>query len=350
MSDLTVVLVTLLLLVGSAFFVMIEFALLGVRRHRLEDAADRSLTARAALRGVNELTVMLAAAQLGITACTFALGAVTKPAVSAWLKPLFTAWGIPDGAAYTVSFVLALLVVTFLHLVIGEMAPKSWAIAFPERAARLVSVPARALAWVLRPLLLWMNRVANRLVKMSGAEPVDRAAAGGHDAATLRHLVEHSAEEGALEAEFQSQIAGALDLQQRTLGELPGTQVPHLTAAATVGEVQDAARRTAQMRVLLEGPDGTSTSVLHVRDTLPEARTAPAAPLARDLLVLPASMPVYEAFRRMREASEQLVGVSGSGGAGGTGGTVGTGTLLPRVVTLPEILAFVLPREAGQGQ
>ncbi|MDN5720832.1 CNNM domain-containing protein, partial [Corynebacterium sp.] len=128
MSDLTVVLVTLLLLVGSAFFVMIEFALLGVRRHRLEDAADRSLTARAALRGVNELTVMLAAAQLGITACTFALGAVTKPAVSAWLKPLFTAWGIPDGAAYTVSFVLALLVVTFLHLVIGEMAPKSWAI------------------------------------------------------------------------------------------------------------------------------------------------------------------------------------------------------------------------------
>ncbi|WP_420100309.1 CNNM domain-containing protein [Corynebacterium sp.] len=350
MNDLTVILVTLLLLVGSAFFVMIEFALLGARRHRLEEAADKSVAARAALRGVNELTVMLAVAQLGITACTFALGAVTKPAVSGWLNPLFSAWGIPDGAAYTVSFLVALLIVTFLHLVIGEMAPKSWAIAFPERAARLVAVPARGLAWILRPLLLWMNRVANRLVKISGVEPVDRAAAAGHDAATLRHLIEHSAEEGALEAEFQSQIAGALDLQQRTLGELPGTRVPYLASSATVAQVQDAARETAQMRVLLEVPEvGATARVLHVRDTLLEARTSPAAPLARDLLVLPASMPVHEAFRRMREESEQLVGVRDDSRAGGDGGSgrEGDDLLLPRVVTLPEILAFVLPRDPG---
>lgn len=347
MNDLTVILVTLLLLVASAFFVMVEFALLGARRHRLEEIADTSVAARAALRGVNELTVMLAVAQLGITACTFALGAVTKPAVSGWLNPLFTAWGIPDGAAYTVSFLIALLIVTFLHLVIGEMAPKSWAIAFPERAARLVSLPARGLAWILRPLLLWMNRVANRLVKLSGVEPVDRAAAAGHDAATLRHLVAHSAEEGALEAEFQSQIAGALDLQQRTLGELPGTRVPHLPSSATVAEVQDAARDTAQMRVLLEASqDGAQMRVLHVRDTLPEARTSPVAPLARELLVLPASMPVYEAFHRMREESEQLVGVRNDVDSG----QAADDALLPRVVTLPEILAFVLPREPGAGR
>lgn len=340
MSDLdtlTVILITLFLLIASGFFVMIEFALLGARKHRLEESADESLSSRAALRGINELTVMLAAAQLGITACTFALGAVTKPAVSSWLSPLFGAWGISDGAAYTVSFILALLVVTFLHLVVGEMAPKSWAIAFPERAARLVSVPARGLAWVLRPLLLWMNRLANRLVKISGVEPVDRAAAGGHDAATLRQLIAYSAEEGALETEFQSQIAGALDLQQRTLGELPGTKVPHLPASASVAEVQDAARETAQMRLLLEVPGTTEMRVVHVRDTLLEARTAPAAPLARELLVLPAAMPVHEAFRRMREESEQLVGVAG---------TDDGASLLPRVVTLPEILAFVLPRES----
>ena len=335
MNDLTVIVVTLLLLVASAFFVMIEFALLGARRHRLEEIAPEKASARAALRGIHELTVMLAAAQLGITACTFALGAVTKPAVSAWLKPVFEAMGIPGGAAYTVSFIVALLIVTFLHLVVGEMAPKSWAIAFPERAARLVALPARGMVWLLRPILLWMNRVANRLVSASGVEPVDRAAAGGHDTDTLRHLVEHSAEEGALEEEFQAQIAGALDLQRRHLGELPGTEVPHLSLSATVAEVQDAARATGQLRILLSEGAGAavdSVRVLHVRDTLMESRSAAALPLSRPLLSLPHTMAVHEAFRRMREDSEQLVGVSGED------------SLLPRVVTLPEILDFVLPR------
>jgi CBS domain containing-hemolysin-like protein len=332
MNDLTVIVATLLLLVASAFFVMIEFALLGARRHRLEEAAPQKASARAALRGINELTVMLAAAQLGITACTFALGAVTKPAVSSWLKPLFEAAGIPAGAAYTVSFIVALLIVTFLHLVVGEMAPKSWAIAFPERAARLVALPARGMVWLLRPVLLWMNRVANRLVSASGVDPVDRAAAGGHDTDTLRHLVEHSAQEGALEEEFQTRIAGALELQRRHLGELPGTEVPHLASSATVADVQDAARATGQLRVLLsEGVPEETVRVLHVRDTLLESRSAAALPLSRPLLSLPRDMAVHEAFRRMREDSEQLVGVTGED------------ALLPRVVTLPEILDFVLP-------
>ena len=94
-NPLVVVLVTALLIVLSAFFVVIEFALLGARRHRLEEQAERSASARAAVRGMNELTVMLAGAQLGITACTFALGAVTKPAVDAWLGPVFAGWGAP---------------------------------------------------------------------------------------------------------------------------------------------------------------------------------------------------------------------------------------------------------------
>lgn len=119
-----VLLVTAALIALTAFFVIIEFALLGARRHRLEETAVTSRGARAALKSVNELTVMLAGAQLGITACTFALGAVTKPAVDSWLSPLFTEIGLPYWLADGTSFFLSLLVVTFLHLVIGEMAPK----------------------------------------------------------------------------------------------------------------------------------------------------------------------------------------------------------------------------------
>ena len=143
-APLFVIVGTIALIVLSAFFVIIEFSLLAARRHRLEEQASTSAPARAALRGMNELTIMLAVAQFGITICTFALGAITKPAVDAWLAPLFTAVGAPFWLADSAAFVLSLLFVTFLHLVIGEMAPKSWAIAHPELAATIIALPARA--------------------------------------------------------------------------------------------------------------------------------------------------------------------------------------------------------------
>src|SRR5690625_1083462 len=130
MNDpLLVAVTTIALLVLSAFFVIIEFALLGARRHRLEELAPTHRSARAALRGMNDLTLMLAGAQLGITVCTFALGAVTKPAVDAWLGPVLIGVGMPPLAAGTASFALSLLFVTFLHLVVGVLATMSCAIA-----------------------------------------------------------------------------------------------------------------------------------------------------------------------------------------------------------------------------
>ena len=100
MSDpLTVTLVTVALIALSALFVIVEFALLGARRHRLEELAPTKRSARAALRGMNDLTLMLAGAQLGITVCTFALGAVTKPALDAWMGPALVSAGLPTTAS-----------------------------------------------------------------------------------------------------------------------------------------------------------------------------------------------------------------------------------------------------------
>lgn len=213
MNDpLIVTIATVVLIALSGLFVVIEFALLGARRHRLEELAINSLSARAALRGMNDLTLMLAGAQLGITLCTFALGAVTKPAVDLWLGPVFTAWGLPEWAAGGAAFGFALFLVTFLHLVVGEMAPKSWAIAHPERSALAIGIVSRIYTWPLRPLLRLVNRIANRLVKASGVEPVESAAVGGQDIETIRQLVEHSAKVGTLQPQMQQQISGLIDL------------------------------------------------------------------------------------------------------------------------------------------
>jgi CBS domain containing-hemolysin-like protein len=326
-----VVAATVVIVALSAFFVAVEFAALAAKRHRLEEAAPGSRAARAALRNSAELTLLLAGSQLGITAATLALGAISKPAVHHWLTPAFEDWGLPLVAADVVGFVLALLVVTFIHLVVGEMAPKSWAIAHPERSATLLAVPMRAFMAVFRPLLRALNSAANRLLRLVGVDAVDELAVG-HSPDALRHLVEHSANVGALDASFSEQISGVLELEQLTVRDLVDPAVPlaAVPAGATAGEVRSATRRTGHLRILLEEGDRIS-GVVHVRDTLAAADGAPVAEFVRPVFSLDAGTTVHAALKAMRETRNHLAVVVGE-----DGGIVG-------VVTLADVLRRLFP-------
>jgi CBS domain containing-hemolysin-like protein len=333
MNDpLIITLVTVALIALSALFVIIEFALLGARRHRLEELATTSLSARAALRGMNDLTVMLAGAQLGITACTFGLGAITKPAFDAWLGPAFAALGMPDWMAGGAAFAAALFIATFLHLVIGEMAPKSWAIAHPETSALAIGLVSRAYVWILGPFLRWVNDIANTLVRASGVEPVESAAVGGQDIATIRQLVEHSARVGTLEPAMQQQLSRLIDLGTLPVEALlsPAMTPTSVPAAATIAELRAAALSSGHMRILMMGANGSQPSVVHVRDTLLLADAEPAAQTSRPAFVLAAATPVYEALSKMRGSSVQLA-------------VVMDGEKVQGIVTLSDILTRLLP-------
>ena len=325
---------TVVVVALSAFFVAVEFASLAARRHRLEEAALTSRAARAALRNSSELTLLLAGSQLGITAATLALGAISKPAVHHWLTPLLQAWGLPLVAADVAGFVLALLIVTFIHLVVGEMAPKSWAIAHPERSATLLAAPMRAFMALFRPLLRALNAAANGLVRRVGVEPTDEVAVG-HSPDALRHLVEHSANVGALDASFSEHISGALELERLTVRQLavPDAPLAAVPADATVGAVRDAARRTGHLRILLGGPQRL-TGVVHVRDTLTEDDGAAAAEFARPVFTLDADTTVYAALRAMRETRNHLAVLTDDGAVLG-------------VITLADVLGRLFPRPAA---
>ncbi|MBC9732540.1 CNNM domain-containing protein [Nocardioides marmotae] len=331
-NPIVVAVATVLIIAASAFFVAVEFALMAAKKHRLEDAAASSRSARAALRSSSELTVLLAGSQLGITISVLALGAITKPAVHHWLTPVFEGWGAALWLADVAGFVLALVVVTFLHLVVGEMAPKSWAIAHPERSATMLAIPMRAFMWATRPMLRLLNDAANWCLRRVGVDPVDEMAAG-QDPAALRQLVEHSANVGALDASYSAQLSGALDLETLTIGELvrpaPPTAVP---ATARVADVQAASRRSGHLRILVADGDD-AIGLVHVRDTLEEPEDAPLGPLTRPLLRLPADTTVYAALARMRETSNQLAVVTGLGGP----------PRLPGVVTVADLLRQLLP-------
>ncbi|MDV3220440.1 hemolysin family protein [Intrasporangium sp.] len=325
-----IVLATVAIIALSAFFVAVEFALIAAKRHRLEDAAGSSRAARAALRSANELTLLLAGSQLGITVCTLALGAITKPAVHHWLTPIFASWGLPLWGADVAGFVLALVLVTFLHLVVGEMAPKSWAIAHPERSATLLALPMRGFMWLTRPVLRSLNSMANSVLVRIGVEPSDQVATGQSPAALL-HLVEHSANVGALDARYSTQLTSALELETLTVGELlgPGTRPTAVPATSTARDVQEATLASGHLRILV-GDARNAEGVVHVRDTLAVEPDRLTASLMRPVFRLAADTRVYTALKQMRQTGTQLA-------------VVVDGEDVTGVVTLTDMLRRLFP-------
>lgn len=328
-----VAIITIVVIAASAFFVAIEFALIAARRHRLEDAAPTSRAARAALRSASELTILLAGSQLGITVCALLLGAVTKPAVQLWLTPTFEGLGAAPWIADAAGFVIAILIVTFLHLVVGEMAPKSWAIAHPEKSA----IPMRGFIRLTRPLLVSLNQAANWCLIKVGVQPVDEAAPG-QDPDTLRHLVEHSATVGTLDERYHGALTRALELQTLAVGAIvqPNARPSSVVPEATAPDIRAAGQRSGHLRLLVRGHAGVE-GVIHVRDSLQSPDSCAARTVMRPVLAVGAGTPVYEALATTRETRNHLaIVLDDEGEAAG-------------LITLADVLQRLLPA-SGAGR
>ncbi|MBB1242699.1 HlyC/CorC family transporter [Streptomyces durbertensis] len=371
MSPLTAFALTVLLLAGSGFFVAAEFALVAARRHRVEQAvADGRRGARSALAGMRELSLMLAGAQLGITVCTLGLGGISKPAISARLDPLLVSLGLPTSLSYVVAFLVAMLVVVFLHMVVGEMAPKSWAIAHPERSAMLLAPAFRAVTTVVRPLILLLNRVSNALVRLCRVTPREELTSV-HNREQLTQLVKESQRLGLISRDDSALLTRSLTEPQTPVGRLmvPAARIAAVPASADVEEVLATAARHDLTRLLVVGDGdapggGAPTTVLgsvHVRDAMVARHrgraAARAATLARPVPELRAADTAADAIEQLRQRRASLAvirdadgalaglislddlmvrltgplatagpaGPAGSGGAAGTAGTVGAG-------------------------
>ncbi len=328
----TALLVSVLLLVGNAFFVAAEFALVASKRHRLEVLAERgSIAARAAVRGSRELSLMLAGAQLGITLCTLGLGSLAKPAVAELLQPVFTFLRLPDAAAYVVSVVLAVAVVVFLHMVVGEMAPKSWAIAHPERSALMLALPFRAFARVMRPVLALLNAMANACLRLVGVQP-QHELAQVHGPKELELLLESSREHGLLAEPEHRVLAGAIDLDTTPLSEVlvPLEDVVGVATSATCADAETVSRQSGRSRLLVRDRD-VPVGIVHVRDVVRSDASAPITSVTAPAVLVDAGLSLLDAVSLMRTQQAQLVLVEGTHGPAG-------------IVTMEDLLERVLGR------
>jgi CBS domain containing-hemolysin-like protein len=254
--------------------------------------------------------MMLAGAQLGITLCTLGLGALAKPQVADLLGPVLDATGLPHDAAYVVAFILAVAVVGFLHVVIGEMAPKSWAISHPEDSALLLALPFRAFARVTRPALVALNGLANACLRAVKVTPQDELAQV-HGPQELRLLLDSSREHGTLGAAEHELLTAMLRIQQTTVAQvmIPMPDLVTVTGEARASEIERISRDSGRSRLLVTDHSGGIAGVVHIRDAVratTAGTVATAAALMTEPLTLPAGLPVAAAVRAMREARAQL--------------------------------------------
>lgn len=316
MGDLFGVILTVVLLGANAFFVASEFALISARRDRLEALAENGKkSAVTVIRAGENLSLMLAGAQLGITICSILLGRVGEPAVAHLLEKPFGLLGIPDAVLHTVSFFVALAIVVTLHVLLGEMVPKNIAIAGPETSAMLL-IPAY-LVWIriAKPLIAFYNWCANMTLRAFRIEPKDELDITV-STVELSEMIAESVSEGLLDPEEHSRLTRALQIRNRVvndvavpLREIRAVPVAREGAGPTVGAIEDALAETGYSRFPVTDTDGNYLGYLHIKDVLSLVNDPDAvldSAMVRPLPRVPASLPLPDALSRLRRRNAHL--------------------------------------------
>jgi len=310
----TAVALGILLLLLNGFFVAAEFALLAARRARLEQlAAEGDTRAIRAVRSLHELTTMLAGAQLGITICSLGLGAVAEPAVAHLLESAIgLVVDLPSGLLHALSFTFALSIVVFLHMVVGEMAPKSWAITHPEASALRLITPFRLFTTLLRPVLVGLNEAANLMVRMVGVSPREEVSLA-LSSAELRVLLQRSAAEGSIDVDTQELLTRSLQLSGLHAHDAmtPRREIVAVPAEASLDEVEDVARTSGRSRLVVHDRDlDHVVGVVLVRDVLVvedvERARLKVRALVRDVVVAHEHQALEDLLVEMRTRRRQL--------------------------------------------
>lgn len=259
----------LVLLLTNGFFVAAEFSLISARRSQIEPRAEAgSRAARTALWAMEHATEMLAVCQLGITVSSLLILNVSEPAIEYLLEEPLALTGISDQAISTIAFVIALLLVTFLHVVFGELVPKNLSFSVPDRAVLILATPLVAIATVLRPIVRAFNATANGILRLVRIEPKNEAntAFTVDEVATI---VATSTKEGVL-TDSTGTLSNAFEFTEKRVRDVavPMTQLVTLPEDASPADVERAVTQHGFSRYVLVDDEGEPSGYVHLKDVL----------------------------------------------------------------------------------
>lgn len=331
-------LIGLATLVVNAFFVGAEFALISVRRSQVETYAEQGdRRAKSVLWGLEHVSALMAAAQLGITLCTLVLGVVAEPAIAHLLEPVFHAVGVSEGAGHAVSFVIALALATYLHMLLGEMVPKNIALAEPVRSALLLGPPLVTLARGLRPVIFAVNAFANALLKLLRVETRNEVAATFSDA-ELARIVRDSGEAGLIDERARERLHDALELGRRPVRDvvMPLERVVYARVGVTPEQLEALSAESGFSRFPVVDEGRRIVGYLHVKDALDASPRDLPFPVRdmRPIARIRESTPLDDVLTAMRRSRTHLAAVLGADGR------------LAGLVTMEDVLRELFGRQA----
>ena len=322
MADLFNIALTVLLIAANAFFVAAEFSLISARRDRLEALAEQGRqSAVTVIRAGEQLSRMLAGAQLGVTVCSILLGRIGEPTVADLLTPAFRLAGIPDPLLHTVAFVVALTIVVALHLLLGEMVPKNIALAGPETAAMLLIPPYLVYMAAARPFIVFYNWCANVTLRAMRVEPKDELEITV-STVELSEMIAESVSAGLLDLEEYTRLTRALQIRTRVvadvalpIGDIRAVPVASAGRGPTVAAIEKAFAQTGYSRFPVVDQD-EFVGYLHIKDVLLLGETSTGLGAGADAVVdvaavrplprIPASLPLADALSRLRRLNSHL--------------------------------------------
>lgn len=262
--------ITVLLLLLNAFFVGAEFAAMAARRSQLEPlAAGGSRRAATCLQASEHMGSVLACAQLGITLCSVLLGAVSEAALHHVLEGPMERFGFDERVTSALALALALLIVVYLHVVVGEMIPKNLSISSPERAALVLVPPLYWLTRLLRPFIHVMESIAKAIVRRMGIEPKDEVTSA-FTAEEVHHIVEESHREGLVEEDQFDLLGAALEFSDKSARDVgvPVHALVTVTEEATPEQIERLVAKHGFSRFPTVDTAGEISGYLHLKDVL----------------------------------------------------------------------------------
>lgn len=257
------------LLAGNAFFVGAEFAVISAKRSQIEPRAEAgSRAAKTALWAMEHATLMLATSQLGITVCSLLILNVSEPALHHILEIPLELTGLPYEVVSGIAFAIALIIVSFLHVVLGEMVPKNISFSLPTRSVLLLAPPLVAVARVFGFLIHALNATANGVLRLFKVEPKDEATS----AFTLEEvatIVEQSQREGLLE-DRSGALTAAFEFTAKKVDDVavPMEELVHLPEDASPADVERAVAQRGFSRYVLVDDEGEPTGYVHLKDVI----------------------------------------------------------------------------------
>jgi len=329
-----------LLVLANGFFVAAEFSLVSVRRTRVAELVSQGHTgATWVQRAIENPDRVIAATQLGITLASLGLGWVGEPALAHLLEPLIQL--IPEplqfGVSHSLSAGLAFLLITFLHVVAGELAPKSIALQNPEKTSLAVARPTVLTEWIFKPIIWALNGTGNSLLRLIGVEP-----ASGHELVhsveELKMLVTASAESGVFEAEEGEMLHAIFELSGLLVRQvmIPRTEIIAVEADTPLEEIIGLVTQSTFTKFpVYEDNLDQVLGIVHVKDLLramrsPDCEDCSARSLAREPIYVPETISINTVLQQFRDNRQHIAIVLDE--YGGTAGLVTLEDILEEIV------------------